>query len=396
MRLLKAVRPLEWILLLFLLGVTLLVGPSAALRGASQFAEARSREVFLGLLVVVTLQQAAKMLQTSWADRAHPLRMKLLVWLPLALMPLLIGLGTGFFDDELWTRFAGDFDAFAVLKALLVFLQVFSFGAPTMLVWLALWEMGRAEGRIQLRAFVTQSGAAVGASLRDWVPLLMLISGYAWIGEVMELSVQVGVDDTLRRADLWLFGADPLLALQAIISRPLSVWLAFAYSMYAVFYAVCPSVVWLSSGRAAFRELSLMLGSAMAITWFSYLLFPAKGPVLSQTFTVPLDLYLIEPIKEALMDAGRITWDCFPSMHTCATLIFWFAAWRRARVMFWVMAPIAVSIPFACVYLRYHYVVDVLAGAGLAGLVSFLTVKFSSPGNSSPTVTGRDPQRAGS
>lgn len=372
-----AVRPLEWILLVFLLGVTLLVGPAAALGGASRFAQARSREVFLGLLVVVTFQQVAKALRSRWADRAHPLRLKLLAWLPLALFPLLIGLGTGFFDIELWERLAGDFDAFAVLKALLVFLQVFSFGAPTMLVWLGLFEMGRTDGRIQLRSFVTQSVGAVGSSLRDWVPLLMLISGYAWIGEVMELSVQHGVDDALRRADLWLFGNDPVQALQAIISRPLSVWLAFAYSMYAVFYAVCPSVVWLSAGRAAFRELSLMLGSAMAVTWFSYLLFPAKGPVLSQSFTVPLDLYFIEPIKEALMDAGRITWDCFPSMHTCATLIFWFAAWRHVRVMFWVMAPIAVSIPFACVYLRYHYVIDVLAGAGLAGLVSFLTVKFS-------------------
>lgn len=377
MRLLKAVRPLEWVLLLFLLGVTLLVGPAAALQGAFRFAEARSREVFLALLVVVTIQQVAKAMQSSWSDRAHPLRMKLLLWLPLAMLPFLIGLGTGIFDEELWTRFAGEFDAFAVLKALLVFLQVFSFGAPTMLLWLGLWEMGRAEGRIRVGPFVTQSAAAVAGSLRDWVPLLMLISGYAWIGEVMELSVQQGVDDALRRADVWLFGTDPVVALQAIISRPLSVWLAFAYSMYAVFYAVCPSVIWLSSGRQAFRELALMLGSAMAVTWFSYLLFPAKGPVLSQTFTVPLDMYFIEPIKEALMDAGRITWDCFPSMHTCATLIFWFGAWRHARVMFWVMAPIALSIPFACVYLRYHYVVDVLAGVGLAAIVCLLVVRFS-------------------
>ena len=377
MKFLKAVRPLEWVLLLFLLAVTLMVGPSAALSGASRFAEARSREVFLALLVVVTIQQVAKAMQSSWEDRAHPLRMKLLLWLPMALLPFLIGLGTGIFDEELWTRIAGEFDAFAVLKALLVFLQIFSFGAPTMLLWLGLWEMGRSQGRIQLGPFVSQSAAAVASSLRDWVPLLMLISGYAWIGEVMELSVQHGVDDALRRADLWLFGTDPVVALQAIISRPLSVWLAFAYSMYAVFYAVCPSVVWLSSGRQAFRELALMLGSAMALTWFSYLVFPAKGPVLSQTFTVPLDMYFIEPIKEALMDAGRINWDCFPSMHTCATLIFWFGAWRHARPMFWVMAPIAISIPFACVYLRYHYVVDVIAGAALAAIVCFVTVKFT-------------------
>ena len=58
-------------------------------------------------------------------------------------------------------------------------------------------------------------------------------------------------------------------------------------------------------------------------------------------------------------------------------MIFWFGAWRHARPMFWVMAPIALSIPFACVYLRYHYVVDVIAGAALAAVVCFLTVRFS-------------------
>ena len=354
-----------------------MVSFSAALAGASSFAEARSREVFLGLFVVVTLQQVARTLQSRWADPQHPLRLKLLVLLPVALLPFLIGLGTGLFDEELWARIKGEFDALTVLQAMLVFLRIFGFGAPTMLLWLGLWDQARTEGQLDAALFLRRATGAVASSLRDWIPLLMLISGYVWIGEVMELSVQHGVDEPLRRIDLWIFGVDPVVALQSLISRPLSVWLAFAYSMYAVFYAVCPSVIWLSSGRAAFRELALTLGTAMALTWFSYLVFPAKGPVLSQTFSVPLDLYFIEPIKEAMMDAGRITWDCFPSMHTCASLIFWFAAWRHARVMFWVMAPIVVSIPFACVYLRYHYVIDVFAGVGLALVMSWLGPKVS-------------------
>ena len=373
----RAVRPLEWVLLAFISAVTVQVGPAAALSGAARFFEARSREVFLSLLVVVTLQQAVAAVGSRWADPHSQLRLKLLVWLPLALLPFLVALGNDLFDEELWARASGPFDAFVVIKALVVFLRVFGFGAPTVLLWLALWETARRDGRIVPRQFLRDAGRAVGSGLRDWVPLLMLISGYAWIGEVMELSVQHSVDDALHRADLWLFGTDPLVALERIISVPLSVWLAFAYSMYAALFAVVPSTLWLTKGRAAFRELALMLGSAMAVTWFSYLIFPAKGPVLSQTFAVPLDTYFIEPIKEALMDTARITWDCFPSMHTCATLIFWYAAWRHARTLFWVMAPIALSIPFACVYLRYHYVVDVLAGIALAMVVALAAPRLT-------------------
>ena len=51
--------------------------------------------------------------------------------------------------------------------------------------------------------------------------------------------------------------------------------------------------------------------------------------------------------------------------------------WRHARGLFWAMAPIALSIPFACVYLRYHYVVDVLAGIALAIAVALLARKLS-------------------
>ena len=92
-----------------------------------------------------------------------------------------------------------------------------------------------------------------------------------------------------------------------------------------------------------------------------------KGPSLARTFVVPLDLYYIGDIKQALMDNTRITYDCFPSMHTCCTVLLTWGAYRSARRLFWCILPMAVSMPFACIYLRYHYVADVLAGLLLAG-----------------------------
>jgi membrane-associated phospholipid phosphatase len=42
-------------------------------------------------------------------------------------------------------------------------------------------------------------------------------------------------------------------------------------------------------------------------------------------------------------------------------VLLW-GAFRHTRRLFWVLAPFVLCIPFACVYLRYHYVVDILAG----------------------------------
>lgn len=367
MRWLRLIRPIEWVLLAFVLVVMAQVGFSAAWRGAWHFAGTRSREVFLALFTVVTLQRVVEAVRGRWRDPQHPLRLKLLVWLVPALLPMLVGLGTGFFDDEMLELVQSGFDAFLVLKIVLVTLEIGGFGAPTLLLWLVLWELARRDEVLRLKQF-GDVGRSVLSALRDWVPLLMLISGYTWIGAVMEVTEMHGIDEQLRAADRWIFGVDPVQALEPMIWRPLSTWLAFAYASYAVVFIASPSALWLFGSRSAFREFSLALGIAMAVTWCSYLIFPAKGPVLSQTFAVPLDAYLIEPIKEALMDAGRITWDCFPSMHTCATAIFLWAGWRHFRPLFWAISPVVLSTPFACVYLRYHYVVDVLAGLLLAAL----------------------------
>ena len=100
-----------------------------------------------------------------------------------------------------------------------------------------------------------------------------------------------------------------------------------------------------------------------------------KGPLLSRSFAVSLDLYLIADVKEAMMDKTRIGFDCFPSMHTGATLLLSGYSYKFLRPIFWAALPMVVSIPFACVYLRYHYVVDVLAGVLLAVAIALLTRK---------------------
>jgi membrane-associated phospholipid phosphatase len=75
------------------------------------------------------------------------------------------------------------------------------------------------------------------------------------------------------------------------------------------------------------------------------------------------------------MDETRITWDCFPSMHTTATLVMGAGLYRHARKAFFVLLPIIASIPFACVYLRYHYVIDVLVAFPYAALLVLVSRK---------------------
>ena len=62
-------------------------------------------------------------------------------------------------------------------------------------------------------------------------------------------------------------------------------------------------------------------------------------------------------------------------MHNAITLQTLLFAWLYVRWYFWIMLPLALSLFVATIYLRYHYVVDMLAGYVLALFVFWLAPK---------------------
>lgn len=208
-------------------------------------------------------------------------------------------------------------------------------------------------------------GMHVGPMVRDWLPILGLIYAYG----ISEISGPFfgDRDTTLAAIDRAMFGGtDPVLALQHWIHPALSEWLAGSYVFYAFVFPIVLGGIYVLKDDDAFRETTLVLCVVLGIGYVGYNLVPARGPLFTETFDVKLDLYYTASVKSNLMDAGRVPRDCFPSLHTGATVAMLIAAWRHIRKIGIAITPLCISIPFACVYLRYHWVVDVLAGLVLA------------------------------
>jgi membrane-associated phospholipid phosphatase len=64
-----------------------------------------------------------------------------------------------------------------------------------------------------------------------------------------------------------------------------------------------------------------------------------------------------------------VAYDAFPSGHTELTILAWWSSRKLSKVWFGAYFAYTSGIIFATVYLRYHYTVDVFAGAVLAVLV---------------------------
>ena len=367
-----SLRPLEWVVAGFVVLVVALAGSRSFILWDDMLG-IRGRRVLIALVGVGVLHLGSTFRSAAWPDGATELKRRF--WLTIA-VPLIPCVAVWLDNPVLSELLHPPDDRLdnQLGRLLTLTVQVIGVCSVSLGIWLAIGLHLKKHGGFRGRPFVTEAATGLGANLREWFPILVMISGYSWMGLVMDLKPQVDRDGWMVAADRFLFfGVDPTDALERIINRPLSVWAAFAYSFYAVLFPLCLGGVYLKAGRLALRETLFAVGTALGLAYFLYWLVPVKGPLLTREFNVSLDLYLIQGVKEAMMDRTRIAWDCFPSMHTCATLLLSAYSYKYVRGVFWATLPMVVSIPFACVYLRYHYVLDVLAGGALAALMLAVT-----------------------
>jgi membrane-associated phospholipid phosphatase len=244
---------------------------------------------------------------------------------------------------------------------------------PVLFAWLAVGVHLKRWGRLRVKALVSDELFAALDVARDFLPVAVLVFCYPVMADVLRLRSIDDKDWLIAQVDrLLFFGRDPVVLLEALVWTPLSEWLAFCYTAYVLWFPLCLGLLFARRDRAGFRELCFALSLGLAAGYLLYTLVPVQGPLFTQQFSVGLDFYYANWAKDGLMDRYRIARDCFPSLHTALTAIFLWSAWRHLRVLFWCMLPIAAPIPFACVYLRYHYVTDVLAGFILAAAVALV------------------------
>lgn len=212
--------------------------------------------------------------------------------------------------------------------------------------------------------------------IRDWSPfLVILLMYYSLWGDATHLLVTKDVDADLIALDQRLFGMQASIAIQSWITPPLTAWMEFAYFFHIINAPLVACFVYLRRPRERFRE---MMTGVVVVTFFGligYLLVPAIGPLytLRDQYTVPLSVPLdVINRQMEFMDFARIRRDVFPSLHVGISFVVWLYAFRNSRKLFWILSPLLISLFVSTIYLRYHYLIDVVAGLILAPLCFLL------------------------
>jgi membrane-associated phospholipid phosphatase len=164
---------------------------------------------------------------------------------------------------------------------------------------------------------------------------------------------------------------------QAPLGKVLTEFFQIMYFSYYLwgFLLMALGIYWV---RKDYKENHLYLMSftctwigAFTLNYLFYMIVPVIGPelTLSGRYKNPLEGIWVAPWIHRLIDDGHTTLeDCFPSGHVALSWVTAFLALRVLKGLGRVLVFCAVSVTLATLYLRYHYIVDVIAAVPLVWL----------------------------
>ncbi|GLI36860.1 phosphatase PAP2 family protein [Geobacter hydrogenophilus] len=214
--------------------------------------------------------------------------------------------------------------------------------------------------------YASRPGWRSMAAICAFLAIGMNVSYQAMAGAIPAVRA-TRFDAQLLAIDRLLMGETPAVLLERVTSPVLTELFSFCYFFFM-------PLLFVSLVRYFFRQRELLgefytgLFTVYGLGFLGYLLLPAAGPWLAHAgmFSVPLSGGPITLANQAMVEHGSIRVDVWPSLHCAVSAYILGFAWRHHRREFLFLVVPVTGLWVSTMYLRYHYLIDVLSGFALA------------------------------
>lgn len=204
---------------------------------------------------------------------------------------------------------------------------------------------------------------------RNWYPVIYVASCYKEMADFLPLARHAIYDQQLADLDQRIWGLQPGVWLTRIQSPAFTEFLQWIYTFFVPAVLLVAFLLWRRGHYAEFQYYAFLIALGYLVSYLGYVLVPARGPrfLLKDFDHLPLHgLWLFQGMQSTLDKLESVAYDAFPSGHTELTILAWWSSQAVSKRWFGAYFAYTLSIIFATVYLRYHYTVDVFAGALVA------------------------------
>jgi membrane-associated phospholipid phosphatase len=214
--------------------------------------------------------------------------------------------------------------------------------------------------------------------IHRWYCYLLVLFVFKEIYQMIHRINPADFDQTLIAIDHWMFGINPTQWLYQFSYPLVTEILQTAYFSYYLIFILVGVEIFRRYPIDRFDHAAFLIVYGFYLSYLGYFLFPAVGPrfTLHNFADLSLDLpgIFLTPIFRAIINAGEsiplgslhpvdiVQRDVFPSGHTQLTLVCTYLAFHYRLHSKWLITILASLLIIATVYLRYHYVIDVVAG----------------------------------
>ncbi len=194
-------------------------------------------------------------------------------------------------------------------------------------------------------------------------------------------------DQSLIAIDYYLFGVHPTRWIYQFAHPLITEILQIVYTSFYLLPVILGIELAKRKDYQAFEETLFIIVYGFYLSYIGYFLVPAVGPrfTLHDFHAISQELpglWLTDILREIVnigesIPAGTsspinvVQRDVFPSGHTDITLIVMYLAAKYHSKIRWPLWIAGTLLIIATVYLRYHYVIDLIGGA----LFMLLTIK---------------------
>ncbi len=237
-------------------------------------------------------------------------------------------------------------------------------------------------------------------------------SSYFFFKHLLPLVNPGSLDKQLYALDQRLFGFEPAVWFDQFVTPSTTEWFAFFYFCYFFLLAahIFPIVLG-AKNQLLLGEFMLGMLLIVCLGHTGYILVPGFGPfrAMPELFRHELPSGLWMDLVWSTVRTNGAMKDIFPSLHTAGPCFIAMFSWHnRDKLPFRYTWPVltffAANIIGATMFLRWHYVIDVIAGFSLATLAALVAPRvtrwelerraLSSLGPLVPPFGGGTPRRA--
>lgn len=207
---------------------------------------------------------------------------------------------------------------------------------------------------------------------RNFYPFLMLGFFYSETDYYNNLIFD-NLDYALLNFENLLFGSQPAIEFSKIITyKWFSELMHFGYfSFYLMSFGI--PLLFYFKARIKFEKTIFIIILSFFLYYFIFIIFPSVGPQFYfpiNQITIP-DGYLFQCLMDIIIANFETQTGAFPSSHVGISVILLILTRKRFKVIYNILIPLVTILILSTVYLKAHYVIDILGGI-ITGFLFYL------------------------